>query len=139
MATKVNLKNTIQRQVFLIKKSDSKIEDIADKTKVFLIRNWIRGLGGNGVSLQRPRISEKYKKFKVKKGQPGMIDMVLNGDMSRSMEVKKKGINKYTVGFPRDEEKKAKGNYKRRPQFMKLNKRFKRLMLIDYLKALRAA
>lgn len=139
MAVKVDLRNTIAAANFLVRKSNNTLERIGDKTITHLIRQWIRGIGGNGMTLQRPSINRGYKTFKESLGNIGMIDMVLHGSMSRSLHTKKVDDNKYSVTFSRSEMKKASSNYKLRPQYMKLSDRFKRDMIIFYLKELRSS
>ena len=132
---KVDIRNTMARYNFLSKETYKTIEHIGEKTIVYLVKNWIRGIGGNGMTLQRPPINAGYKKYKESLGNDGKIDMVLSGDMTRSMRVKRVSPVSVSVGF--GEEKRAQGNYSRRPQFMELSERFKQDMRIFFTEKMR--
>ena len=139
MAVKVNLPTLKKRQKTIKNGMDKILLKVGIKLRGHIIINWLRGRGADGTTLQRPSISARYKKRKVKSGRVGKIDLHWTGRLAQSLEAKKAGRNKVIVTPSQAEMGKARGNFETRPQMMKLKDAIKNDMIDFVFKLIRRA
>jgi len=96
-----------------------------DVAETELIKNWNSALGGDGLPM--PKLKDKYKKWKVRRGGLGVRNIKLNGVMRKSLTRKISGV-KIVIGFTKDQKLKAKGNLNHAPNMMHTSEKMAQLM-----------
>ena len=133
---KKDLKNIRKRESFLKVGITKALTQSGFKVIRHLKSNWIRGIGGDGSTMDG--LKEPYKTYKRKKGRKPIPDLTFTGLMQQSLNTKMLGRLKAIVTFSQAEMKKDRGNAKLRPNMMKVSDRFQDIILRFVLKQMRS-
>lgn len=118
----INL-DDIEARVKNLKRIDETLVKSGFITKAHLVKNWLRGRGGDEKSM-RP-LTSVYANKKATSGRSPIPNLLFSGAMQQSLSVKKLSKTKADVTFLTSlQRKKAEGNQEKRKNMMALSGRF---------------
>ena len=133
MTVELKLPKLKKRKKFLTKDVDKTMLQVGEILRGDVIKEWLKGKDPNGQTLKRG--NKKYLTAKRKRGRSGKIDFNLSGDMQQSFSVKKYGIHAIVLFFnSAKERKKAKANYNKRKNMMKVGKKLRSKTILNFFK-----
>lgn len=117
MAVKIKIPN-INKVIKTMDKFGKILFQVATRLELLILNNWRAGKGADDKKFDR--LTDGYKKFKVKKGRHGIRNLIFSGLMVGSLDPKRKSKFEYVLGFQdATSVKKAQGNVKHAPNMMK--------------------
>ena len=131
---KVDLQN-LDKMILNLNNIDKVVGRVGEKVRLHLIESWLDGKGGNERPLKR--LSKKYRELKQKLTGRGEADMnfgfenrggryVKTPNMINALMVIRAGRNAVTVGInDLNQKRKLESNFQKRPNIMRLSKKFK--------------
>lgn len=128
VVTKVNLKN-LERVTNNIEHLTNALYKVSEELLTEIVSNWSNAKGGNNTNLKP--LSKDYETAKRNKTGRDKRDLLLSGDLYRSFHVKKEDKTTMALTFTPDAMTKAKSNYKKDENMMKVNKALAKKLVKD--------
>lgn len=99
-------------------------------------RRWGSGSGADKSPFKAG--SPDYLKWKASKGRNPKIDMMFSGDMALSFIPRKQTDREVEITFSNDQLKKARGNFDKRPNMLRVDATLEKIGVKEFLKSIRS-